>query len=222
MAVISRRTKRWWRSGLAQGRYSDALAEATALNKSVPDDNLLYGYLADAQMELGNYQAALKATQWMINQRPVNAPGLQRGAQLREDSGYGEPALDWWNSSLRITSSSDLEELAWILVNMSRVALRMGKAANAEGSARQALDLVANYPLASDALAAALIAQDKPADALEILEAQDRGCAERSRGVSFGSSGRGCGNKAETAAAFARFEKMPSPACRSRTMRIMS
>jgi len=100
----------------------------------------------------------------------VNAPGLQRGAALREIFGYNEPALEWWNSAMRIRSSSDSEERAWILVNMSRIDLRMGKAADAEKHARQALELVANYPWAWDALAASLADQEKPAEAAEVLK----------------------------------------------------
>ncbi len=154
---------------LAQARYSEALSEGKSLNKKVPDDNQLYGYLADAEMALGDYTAAEKSTQWMIDQHPVNAPGLQRGAQLRDYFGYGEPSLDWWSSSLRITSSSDLEERAWILSNMSRVALRMGKAQDAEKDARQALELMPNYPAGNDALAAALMEQEKSIEAVEVL-----------------------------------------------------
>ncbi len=191
---------------LAQARYAEALAEAKALNQQVPDDNQLYGYLADAQMALGDYAGALKSTQWMIDQRPVNAPGLQRGAQLREYFGYGEASLDWWNSSLRITSSSDLEERAWILVNMSRVTLRMGKAADAEKSARQALELVANYPPADDALAAALMAQDKPGDAVEVLRRR-LSAAPNVRAEFHFAGALEAGGKPEAAAAFERFEK---------------
>ena len=157
---------------LAECLYSEALREAKALNKKVPDDNQLYGYIASAEMALGNYAAAEKATQWMIDQRPVNGPGLQRGAELREVLGYNEPALDWWSSAMRITSSSDAEERAWILVNMSRVDLHMGKPAEAEKHARQGLELVANYPWASDALAAALMEEEKPSEAAEVLGAR--------------------------------------------------
>jgi tetratricopeptide (TPR) repeat protein len=154
---------------LAQARYEDALAEAKGLNQRVPDDNLLYGYLADAQMALGDYASAEKSVQRMIDQRPVNAPGFERGAQLRDDFGYGGPSLEWWNSALRITSPWDVEERAWILTNMSRVALRMGKAAEAQKSARQALELVAGYPLANDALAAAMLEQGQAGGAAVVL-----------------------------------------------------
>ena len=192
---------------LAQGRYTEALREAQALNRKVPDDNQLYGYLADAQMALGDYAAAEKSAQWMIDQHPVNAPGLQRGAELRDYFGYSQPSLEWWNSSLRITSSADAEERAWILVNMSRVAMRMGKATDAEKSARQALDLVASYPLASDALAAALLAQDHAGDAADVLRRRLSVAPNVRAEFHFAEALDALAEKTEAAAAFERFEK---------------
>jgi predicted Zn-dependent protease len=192
---------------LAEGRYSDALAEAKALNKRVPDDNQLYGYLGDAQMALGDYAAAEKSVQWMIDQRPVNAPGLQRGAQLRDYFGYGEPSLEWWSSALRITSSFDSEERAWILVHMSAVSLRLGKAADAGKSARQALDLVANYPPASDALAASLMGENRAGEAVEVLRQRLSAAPNVRAEFRFAEALAAADKKAEAAAAFERFEK---------------
>jgi len=192
---------------LAEGRFSEALAEAEALNKKVPDDNLLYGYLADAQMALGDYAAALKSTQWMMNQRPGNVAALERGAQLRDWFGYDDPALEWWNSSLRITSSFDSEERAWILVNMSRVSTRMGKAADAEKSAREALKLIANYPLANDALAAAFMAQEKPGEAAEVLRQRLAVAPNVRAEFRYAQALAAADKKSEAEAAFERFAK---------------
>ncbi len=192
---------------LAEARYNEALEEAKALNKRVPDDNQMYGYIADAEMALGDYAAAEKAAQWMIDQRPVNAPGLQRGAALREFLGYNEPALEWWNSALRITSSSDAEERAWILVNMSRVALRMGKPEDAERSARQSLELVANYPWAGDALAAALLEEGKPGEAAEALERRLSNAPNLAAKFHLAVALDAAGKKTEAAPAGQEFEK---------------
>ncbi len=192
---------------LAEARYSEALEAAKALNKKVPDDNQMYGLIADAEMALGDYAAAEKAIQWMIDQRPVNAPGLQRGAELREILGYNEPALEWWNSSLRITSSSDAEERAWILVNMSRVALAQGKPADAEKHARQALDLVANYPWANDALAAALLEDGKAGEAAEILQSRLSAAPNVRARFLLAAALEAAGKKPEAAEAWQQFER---------------
>jgi predicted Zn-dependent protease len=71
---------------LLPGRHEfpAALEAAKALNKKVPDDVLVYGFLADANAELGNYADAERAVQWMLDLRPGNLPGLTRAAYLRE------------------------------------------------------------------------------------------------------------------------------------------
>ena len=60
---------------LGRHEFGAALAAATELNQRVPDDVLVYGFLTDANAELGNYQAAEKSAQWMLNLRPGNLPG---------------------------------------------------------------------------------------------------------------------------------------------------
>jgi tetratricopeptide (TPR) repeat protein len=192
---------------LAESRYADALSEAKVLNRRVPDDNLLYGYMADAQMALGDYAAAEKAVQRMIDQRPVNAPGFERGAQLRDDFGYGEPSLEWWNSAFRITSSFDAEERAWILSQMSRVSLRMGKAADAAKSARQALELVADYPLAADALAAGMLEHGQASEAAEVLRRRLTVAPNVRAEFHLGEALERAGQTSDAAAVFAQFEK---------------
>ena len=195
---------------LAGHRYTEALAEAKALNKKVPDDNLMYGYMADAAMALGDYASAEKAIQWMIDQRPVNAPGLQRGAQLREYLGYNEPALDWWNSALRITSSSDKEERAWILTRMSQLDFAIGKPAAAESHAQQALELIPGYPYACDALAAALVGRNKAADAVEILKKRLAAAPDTRARFHLAAALEAAGRDDEASEAWGKFEEEAS------------
>lgn len=46
---------------LGRHEFPQALDAATALNKRIPDDVLVYGFITDANAELGNYDAAEKA-----------------------------------------------------------------------------------------------------------------------------------------------------------------
>ena len=46
---------------LGRHEIAKALEAATKLNKHAPDDPTVYGYLADANAELGNYSAAVDA-----------------------------------------------------------------------------------------------------------------------------------------------------------------
>ena len=50
---------------LGRHEFAAALDAAKALNKRVPDDVLIYGFLTDANAELGNYKEAERAAQWM-------------------------------------------------------------------------------------------------------------------------------------------------------------
>lgn len=133
---------------LCEKRWADALEEATALHSRVRDDVPTWGYIADAQTALGNYEAAATAVQWMINMRQASPQALQRGARIREAYGQNEPALDWWTSALRLTSATDVEERAWLLTHIARLNRTMGRMAAADDAVQQALSLVPDYPWA--------------------------------------------------------------------------
>ena len=77
---------------LGEPEFAQALAEATALNKKVPDDVTVYGLLTDADVGLGNYSDAENSAQWMLNLRPGNRPALIHAARLREIFGDAEGA----------------------------------------------------------------------------------------------------------------------------------
>src|SRR5262249_1299538 len=79
---------------LGRHEFPSALHAGTALNKRVPDDVLVYGFLADANAELGNYKDAENSVQWMLNLRPGNIPALTRTAYLRELFGDLDGAYD--------------------------------------------------------------------------------------------------------------------------------
>ena len=69
---------------LGRHEFSEALQLAEDLNRQAPDDILIYAFLTDAHVELGNYEKAEQAAQWMLDLRPGNVAGMTRGAYLRE------------------------------------------------------------------------------------------------------------------------------------------
>ncbi|MDQ6665043.1 MAG: tetratricopeptide repeat protein, partial [Acidobacteriota bacterium] len=154
---------------LQERRFADALEEAQALNKQTPDDNTIYGFIADAQIALGNYPEADAATQRMLDMHRVNAPALQRGAELREVYGDFDGAREWWNSALRLTSASDTEERAWIATHLALVDLHAGKPDGADTILEEALKREPDYPEAIEALARVRMVQNRAADAVELL-----------------------------------------------------
>jgi tetratricopeptide (TPR) repeat protein len=64
---------------LGKHEFPAALEEGKKLTKRMPDDIMIYGFLTDANVELGNYDAAEKAAQTMLDLRAGNLPGLTRG-----------------------------------------------------------------------------------------------------------------------------------------------
>jgi len=67
---------------LGKHEFADALDAAKKLNEKMPDDVMLYGFLTDANVELGNYKDAETAAQWMLDLRAGNMPGVTQGAYL--------------------------------------------------------------------------------------------------------------------------------------------
>ena len=91
-----RKTRVW----VLLGRHDFARAydEAKALNKETPDDVLVYGYLADAAVELGRYDEAERAVQWMLDLRSGNVPAQTSASRS---------SADWtWNDGLPASSHS--------------------------------------------------------------------------------------------------------------------
>jgi tetratricopeptide (TPR) repeat protein len=138
---------------LGHREFGKALELATALNKKTPDDVTVYGLVADAEIELGNYKDAERAAQWMLDMRPGNVPGLLRGARLRSLFGDAEGSMDFYNQAYQQTSPTQTEDLAWILTQMADLQDSLGNFGGAERLLRSALDKFPNYYLAVESLA---------------------------------------------------------------------
>ena len=99
---------------LGRHEFAAAREEALKLNKRMPDDVMVYGFLTDANVELGNYDDAEKSAQLMLNLRPGNSPGVTRAAYLRELFGDVDGALELMNMALASISPSEVEDAGWI------------------------------------------------------------------------------------------------------------
>src|SRR6185312_15412620 len=103
--------------------YSKALEIATKLNKQTPDDVAVYGYVADAQIGLGDYKDAVESTQWMLKIRPGNIAGLTRAGYLRETYGDLDGAIEVLQMAYDSTPFQEGEDRAWLLTQMAHVKL---------------------------------------------------------------------------------------------------
>jgi len=124
---------------LGKHEFAAAREEALKLNRRMPDDVMVYGFLTDANAELGNYDEAEKSAQLMLDLRPGNSPGVARAAYLRELFGDVDGALELMNMALESTSPGEAEDAAWILSQIGHLELSVGRIGDAETSLQQAL-----------------------------------------------------------------------------------
>jgi tetratricopeptide (TPR) repeat protein len=191
---------------LGKHEFAQALESARALNRRVPDDVMVYGFLTDAHVELGNYEEAEKAADWMLRLRPGNIPGLTRAAYLRELFGDIEGALELMTMALHSTPFREFEERAWIMTQMAHLHLVSGRVEEAELAARQALELFSEYHYALAALAEVRTTQKKYAEAADLLRRRYRSAPHPENLYALAAALERAGHKAEARVAFARFE----------------
>ncbi len=133
------RTRVWLLLG--KHEFAAALEAAKKLIQKMPDDVMLYGFLTDANVELGNYKEAETAAQWMLDLKPGNMPGLTRAAYLRELFGDIDGSLDLMDMAYQSTPPGEVEDGAWIVTQMAHLNLATGRLTDAEKLSHQALGM---------------------------------------------------------------------------------
>jgi tetratricopeptide (TPR) repeat protein len=195
---------------LGKHEFAAALELAKALNKRTPDDVLIYGFLADANIELGNYKEAEDAAQWMLDIRPGNVPGLTRAAYLRELFGDIDGSLELMNSAYQQTQPSEKEDRAWILTQMAHLQLLTGKVGEAERLLQQALALFPGYHYALGNLAQVRAAQRQYSNGVELLQQRYQAAPHVENLYALAEALEQSGQSARARAAYREFEKRAS------------
>lgn len=198
------------RSWILLGRheFSQALQLAQQLQKQNPDDVLVYGYLTDANAELGNYGEAEKSAQWMLDLRPGNVPGLTRAAYLRELFGDLDGALELMRMAYDSTSPAEREDQAWLLTQMAHLQLLSGHVQDAENLANQALQRFPGYHYALANLAKVRISQHRYSEAVELLRQRFKAAPHAENLFDLAKALEMAGEQKEAQASFKRFEAM--------------
>jgi tetratricopeptide (TPR) repeat protein len=191
---------------LERHEYARALESATKLNKAVPDDISVYGYLVDANVELGNYKEAIVAAQWMLDIRPGNSGGLIHAAYLRELHGNLAGALEVMGMAYEVTPASESEDRAWMLAQMSHLELLSGNLAKAETAADSALRAFPDYHYALAALAQVRIAQGRYLDAVSLLGKRYQAAPHAENLFALAEAQELAGQHADAQASFRKFE----------------
>jgi len=154
---------------LGKHEFAAAREEARKLNKKMPDDVMVYGFLTDANIELGNYKEAENSAQLMLDLRPGNLPGLTRAAYLRELFGDLDGSVELMNMAYQSTPPSEAEDRAWILSQIGHLQLMSGNITDADNTLQQALALFPGYHYALGNLAKVRIEQKRYEDAVNLL-----------------------------------------------------
>lgn len=192
---------------LGKHEFAAALEEAKKLNKRMPDDVMTYGFLTDANVELGNYKDAETAAQMMLDLRPGNLPGTTRAAYLRELFGDVDGSLELMNMALQSTAPSEVEDAAWILSQIGHLNLSIGRTAEAEKSLQQALTMFPGYHYALGNLAKARIQQKRYDEAVQLLEQRYQAAPHAENLFDLADALQLAGRSEDAKKAFAEFEQ---------------
>src|SRR5260370_19345519 len=155
---------------LGKHEFAAAREEARKLNQKMPDDVMVYGFLTDANIELGNYKEAEDSAQLMLDLRPGNLPGLTRGAYLRELFGDLDGSLELMNMAYQLTPPTEAEDRAWILSQIGHLQRMSGKIPQPDNTLQQALALFPGYHYALGNLAKVRFEQKRYEDAVNVLQ----------------------------------------------------
>ena len=164
---------------LGRHEFPAALEAAKVLNKKNPDDILVYGFLTDANAELGKYEDAEASAQWMLNLRAGNLPGMTRAAYLRELFGDVDGAYELMNMAFQATPPTETEDRAWILSQMGHLRFVAGKTDEADAILKQALTIFPGYHYALGNLAKVRVTQKRYDEAVTSAAATLSGRAAR-------------------------------------------
>jgi len=192
---------------LGKHEFAAALVEATKLNKQMPDDVMVYGFLTDANVELGNYKDAEAACQRMLDLRTGNLPAITRAAYLRELFGDVDGAMELMNTALQSTPPAQAEDAAWILTQMAHLKLTVGDLAESERLSNQALTTFPGYHYALGNLAKVRIQQKRYPEAVTLLQQRYQAAPHAENLFDLARALQLAGRSDEAKKAFAEFEQ---------------
>jgi tetratricopeptide (TPR) repeat protein len=192
---------------LGRHEFAKAAQAAAELNKRVPDDITVYGYLADANAELGNYPEAVKAAQWMLDLRTGNVAGLTRAAYQRELHGDLSGSIELMQMAYDSTAFQETEDRAWLLTQIAHLHYLDGNLKQAERYAQGALELFPGYHYALGSLAQVRMSQNRFDEAVALLQQRYDAAPHAENLFALAEALDRAGRKTESATAFALFEK---------------
>jgi len=123
--------------------FPRAAANSRELIRIAPEDPWNYGTLGDSLMELGEYSAAADAYQKMVQLRP-DMSSYNRAAYYRFVAGDPNGAIEIMKMAIDSGSRSP-ENVAWCLVDLGNMELKVGRIEEAGKAFQGALKLFPGY-----------------------------------------------------------------------------
>lgn len=154
---------------LVKHEFAGAAAQAEALIRESPSDDMLYGILGDADIELGRYGEARQVLQRMMDLKPGPA-AYTRAAYLRQLHGDIQGAIHLMQFAVEAASPRDRENLAWTRVQLGNLYFGRGDLAGAETQYAAALRVYPGYLYALAGLGGVRGAQGRFDDAIPLYE----------------------------------------------------
>lgn len=108
-------------AALLGGRTEQALQLASVLNRQMPDDVEIYGYVVEAYSMLGKLEQAEQQANWMLRLRPESRDSIRCAAELRERFGDAEGALQMWNDLYRRTPETLVYDRSLALARIAQL-----------------------------------------------------------------------------------------------------
>src|SRR4030095_10175227 len=131
---------------LSQHHFADGLVTATHAQKINPYNAFVYRMLVDANVELGNYQAAVENSDRMVSIRP-DIRSYSRISYLREIHGDYPGAIEAMKMAVQAGVPGD-ESTEWTRVQLGHLFENTGDIKNAEMQYRIALEERPGYAYA--------------------------------------------------------------------------
>ena len=128
---------------LARHQFREALDWGKKARAMSPGTALIYGVIGDAQIELGQYDAALVTFQTMVDLRP-DLSSYSRASYLRELHGDVEGAIEAMQQAVQ-AGGPNAENTNWTRVQLGHLYFNSGKLAEAEAQYKQALAAYPDY-----------------------------------------------------------------------------
>lgn len=151
---------------LARHDFAGALDWGERVQTLTPQRAAVYGIIADAQIELGRYEAAAVTLQTMVDLRPDLA-AYSRIAYLRELHGDLDGAIE----AMRLAVDAGApyaENSAWTIVQLGMLHFNQGQLAAAEDEFRRAQSIAPGYLPAVAGLARVRASQGRLEEALAL------------------------------------------------------